>query len=134
MHANTCRFSIGASKWQVQFMQKQDNEARDTYIIIDCSSSTCNIVHVRICTAMVQVKVLIQRAKAWRNKQWPNVYPCRTEEAKVLLSFFARFESLSACKEEIWKLNLSLNEWLKSTYTHAVITSQYIPLHRSIHA
>ncbi len=33
-YTKTCRFSIGASKWQVQFMQKQDNEVKDTYIAV----------------------------------------------------------------------------------------------------
>ena len=45
MHANTCRFSIGASKWQVQFMQKQDNEVRDTLLWI---AVHLHIVHVCI--------------------------------------------------------------------------------------
>ncbi len=40
-----------------------------------------------------------------------------TEEAKVLLSFFARFESLSACKEQIWK-SKPFVMWLKSTYSY----------------
>ncbi|XP_064392105.1 2'-5'-oligoadenylate synthase 1-like [Halichondria panicea] len=68
-------FSIGASKWQVQFMQKQDNE----------------------------VKVLIQRAKAWRNKQWPNVYPGQKKPKSYFLSLLV-LKAYQRAKEKFGNL------------------------------
>lgn len=73
------RFFVGAAKWQVKFMKKQDEQVK-------VSGLSNLIIHVHTTHTCVQVKVLIQRAKAWRNRQWPRAYPGQKKPKSYFLS------------------------------------------------
>ncbi len=54
-----------------------------------------------------QVKVLIQCAKAaWRNKQWPNVYPVQKKPKSYFLSLLV-LKAYQLAKNKFGNLNLS---------------------------
>ena len=62
------RFTVSASKWQVEFFKEQPSQVRSTSTH-PIKMSVCMSMHVHM-----QVKEFIKRAKAWRNLMWEIEY------------------------------------------------------------
>ncbi len=76
--------------------------------------------------------MLIQRAKAWRNKQWPNVYPGQKKPKSYFLSLLV----LKAYQRAKKKFGNQIFRDMAEKYVHAcsyhIIVYPYIDLY--IHA
>ena len=83
------RFSVNASKWQVAFIEKQDDKV--SIRMYNVTNLTHMYTVARACVSIcilkiLQAKELIRRAKAWRNKEWPEGKLCTGRPKSYLIS------------------------------------------------
>ena len=81
------RFSVSASKWQVEFFKEQPNQVRSTFTH-PLKMSICMSMHVHM-----QVKEFIKRAKAWRNLMWKGEYSGKPKSYLISVLVLRAYET-----------------------------------------